>query len=71
MPTEQPEYAHPTDALAHRLHELGYHYGEFSTVGPDGRAWSVDASKGERRILDNSVTLIDAYRQVFEQAANR
>jgi hypothetical protein len=62
------QHAHATDALARRLHELGYSFGEFSAAGTAGQWWSVHAHKGDRQILVHAKTLTDAYRAALEEA---
>lgn len=67
MNAAMPTPFDPSDAAHERLHELGWSVGISSTVGPAGQVWTVDALKGERRIVAHAPTTAEAYRELIEQ----
>ena len=57
-----------SDIAAQRLHDLGWSYGDISTVGTVGRVCTVYAHKDEQEILTRAPTLAEAYCAGVEQA---
>lgn len=58
----------PIDIATGKLRALGWSYGEFATIRPDGTLYSVYARKDGKQIVEHRKTTEDAYRAVAEQA---